>query len=235
MRLYQIIHVCYREARWRTSEAQTVANEKVLIFEAPWSKHIDQTQATRDIYTSAETLLHPVRVLQRPLIVSRYHEDIRNFTDLESNRRGPNFIVFSAHGAHRRVASRKGRVHRRTLEAFDGDINLSVGIRAVSEKLGRTIIILDSCDIGKSIKSFHEASGAAGVIGFSESVDWVNSTMFVLAVLLRFHSEEVMSLKRVRRTTKSSTSKLQRVLDEMTSGAWKSLAESLGVTSYFGP
>lgn len=218
-----------------------MANEKVLIFEAPWSKHIDQTQATRDIYTSAETLLrvgpHPVRVIQRPLIKSRYIEDIRRFTELECNQRGPNFIVFSAHGAYKNIGlgGRKSPVHRRTLEAFDGKINVSAGIRKASESLSRTIVVLDSCDIGKSIQSFYRASGAAGVIGFSESVDWVDSTMFILAVLLRFHSEEVMHLKRVRRTTSKSTSRPQRVLDEMNNGAWKSLAESLGVQSYFGP
>ena len=218
-----------------------MANEKVLIFEAPWSKHIDQTQATRDIYTSAETLLrvgpHPVRVIQRPLIKSHYIEDIREFTELECNQRGPNFIVFSAHGAYRLVGSRvrKGLAHRRNLKAFDGNINLSAGIQKASESLQRTIIVLDSCTIGKSIKSFYKASGAAGVIGFSESVDWVDSTMFVLAVLLRFHSEEVMGLKRIRRTTTKSTSRPQKVMDEMKNGAWKSLAESLGVTSYFGP
>lgn len=84
----------------QAGEETIVANEKILIFEAPWSRHIDQTQATRDIYTSAETLLrvgpHPVRVIQRPLIKSHYIEDIREFTELECNQRGPNFIVFSA-------------------------------------------------------------------------------------------------------------------------------------------
>ena len=220
-----------------------MANEKVLIFEAPWSEHIDQTQATRDIYTSAETLLRvgprPVRVIQRPLIKSRYIKDIRKFTELECNQCGPNFIVFSAHGAYKQVQvvarGRKGIIDRRSLEAFDGSLNLSVDIRTASKSLSRTIIVLDSCDIGKSIKSFYRASGAAGVIGFSEDVDWVDSTMFILAVLLRFHSEEVMSLKRIRRTTKTSISRAQKVLDEMKNGAWKSLAESLGVTSYFGP
>lgn len=219
----------------------TVANEKVLIFEAPWSEHIDQTQATRDIYTSAETLLrvgpHPVRVIQRPLIKSSYIEDIRQFTELECNQRGPNFVVFSAHGAYKQVGARgrKGIFHRRSLEAFDGSLNLSAGIQTASESLRRTIMILDSCDIGKSIKSFYRASGAAGVIGFSKEVDWVDSTMFILAVLLRYHSEEVMNLKKIRKTTKKSTSRPQKVLDEMTNGAWKSLAKSLGVTRYFGP
>ena len=222
----------------------TVANEKILIFEAPWSEHIDQTQATRDIYTSAETLLrvgpHPVRVIQRPLIKSRYIEDIRQFTELECNQRGPNFVVFSAHGAYkqvvaRRARGRKGLFHLRSLKAFDGRLNLSAGIRTASESLSRTIIVLDSCYIGKKIQSFHKASGAAGVIGFSKDVDWVDSTMFILAVLLRYHSEEVMSLKRIRKTTKKSTSRPQKVLDEMKNGAWKSLAESLGVEYYFGP
>lgn len=217
-----------------------MANEKVLIFEAPWEDDIDQTQATRDIYTSAETLLrvgsHPVRVIQRPLIRSLYLEDIRKFTALECNQRGPNFIVFSAHGAYKLFWSRRRKTvsHSRSLRAFDGNIGLHSGIQEVSDSLNRTIIILDSCEVGKFIKSFHRVSGAAGVIGFSKSVDWVDSTMFILAVLLTFHCEGVMGLKRIRRTTEKSTARAQKVIKEMTSGPWKSLSDSLGVRYYFG-
>lgn len=218
-----------------------MANEKVLIFEAPWSQHIAETQATKDIYTSAETLLRngpePVRIIQRPLVSSTYQRDIERFAALECNQRGPNFVVFSAHGSFSRVRRKRGgRVYlRRELEAFDGEINLSTEIRRVSESLSRTIVILDSCAIGTRIESFYRASGAAGVIGFGEDVDWVDSTMFILAVLLRFHSADVMGLKKIRRTTEKTMSRPQRVLEGMTSGAWKSLAEALGVESYFGP
>ena len=219
-----------------------MANEKILVFEAPWSPRIDETQATKDIYMSAETLLRvgpePVRVIHRPLISSGYTQDIRDFAALECNQRGPNFIIFSAHGSFTRLRRNKGKSkYRRKLRAFDNEINLSAGIRDASGALSRTIIILDSCDIGDKIKSFYRASGAAGIIGFTEEVDWVDSTMFILAVLLNFHSKGVMNQKRIRKTTKKTVSSQQRVLEGMTKGkgAWKSLAESLGVQSYFGP
>ena len=217
-----------------------MANEKVLIFEAPWSQHIAETRATKDIYTSAETLLQnssvPVRIIQRPLVSSTYRKDIEDFAALECNQRGPNFIVFSAHGSFSQIRGKKGRrIYRRKLEAFDGELNLSIGIQAVSAHLHRTIVILDSCAVGTEITSFYRASGAAGVIGFDENVDWVDSTMFILAILLRFHSEDVMGLERIRRTTKKTVSRAQRVLEGMTQGSWKSLAKSLGVQYYFGP
>ena len=219
-----------------------MANEKILIFEAPWSPKIAETQATKDIYTSAETLLRngpePVRIIQRPLVSSTYLRDIEDFAALECNQRGPNFVVFSAHGSFSRVRQEKGGpvYLRRQIEAFDREINLSSGIQKVSESLSRTIIILDSCAIGTNIKSFYRASRAAGVIGFDkEEIDWVDSTMFILAVLLRFHSEDVMGLLRIRRTTNISVSRPQRVLESMTQGAWKSLAKALSVQYYFGP
>ena len=217
-----------------------MANEKILVFEAPWSPLIDATQATKDIYTSAETLLRvgqePVRVIHRPLISTRYTQDIQDFAALECNHRGPNFIIFSAHGSFTALRRNKNKIrYRRKLEAFDGEVNLSTEIRHVSDSLTRTIIILDSCDIGDKIESFHRASGAAGVIGFTEGVDWVDSTTFILAVLLKFHGEGVMNQKRIRKTTKKTKSSQQKVLEGMTKDAWKSLAKSLGVQSYFGP
>ena len=216
-----------------------MANEKILVFEAPWSSRIDETQATKDIYMSAETLLRvgsePVRVIHRPLISSSYTQDIEDFAALECNQRGPNFIIFSAHGSLKLRRNKSKVKYRRKLRAFDGNINLSTGIRDVYDSLTRTIIILDSCDIGAKIETLHSASGAAGVIGFAKEVDWVDSTTFILALLLKFHSKGVMNQKRIRRTTKKTVSRQQKVLEDMTKDAWESLAKSLGVESYFGP
>ena len=217
-----------------------MANEKILVFEVPWSPRIDETQATKDIYMSAETQLRigpePVRVIHRPLISSRYTQDIEDFAALECNQSGPNFVIFSAHGSFTPLPRDKNKIrYRREIEAFDGEVNLSTEIRKVSKSLTRTIIILDSCDIGEKIKSFYHASGAAGVIGFAEEVDWVDSTTFILAVLLKYYGGGVMTQKRIRKTTTKTVSSQQKVLEGMTKGAWKSLAESLGVESYFGP
>ena len=216
-----------------------MANEKILIFEAPWWPDIDATQATKDIYMSAETLLRvgpkPVQVIHRPLISSTYKRDIKKFAALDCNKCGPNFVIFSAHGSLKLRQNKSKVKYLRKIKAFDDQIDLNAEIEDVSKFLTRTTVILDSCDIGKKIKPFYRASDAAGVIGFTKDVDWVDSTMFILAVLLKFHGEGVMNLERLRRTTKKTVSRQQRILEDMTTGAWESLAKSLGVKSYFGP
>ena len=144
-----------------------MANEKILVFEAPWSPRIDETQATKDIYMSAETLLRvglePVRVIHRPLISSSYTRDIQKFTALECNQRGPNFVIFSAHGSLKLRRNKSKVKYRRELRAFDGKINLSAEIRDVSESLTRTIIILDSFGTRRMIEGSYLSPDIAGV------------------------------------------------------------------------
>lgn len=100
-----------------------MANENILVFEAPWSSRIDRTQATRDIHTPAETLLlagpEPVRVTHRSLVSSRHVQDIGSLASLECNQCGPNFILFSAYGSFATLRHRQGRV-RRAPGAFEG-------------------------------------------------------------------------------------------------------------------
>ena len=176
-----------------------MANEKVLILEAPWSDDIEDTQATRDIYASAETLLRigtsPVRIIHRPLISTTYVQDIDQFVGLECNQRGPNVIIFSAHGKviRERGGKRRAVLHR-SLSAFDGEIDLSTGIRPLHDKLSRSIVVLDSCEVGLTPKRFRTASGALAVIGFAEEVDWIDSSMFVPAMLFKLHQENVLYL-----------------------------------------
>ena len=163
-----------------------MANEKVLILEAPWSDDIEDTQSTRDIYASAETLLRigpvPVRIIHRPLISSTCVQDIEQFIDLDCNKRGPNVIVLSAHGraVNRKSRSKQKRILQQRLTAFDGEINLSKGIRPLHDKLTRSIVILDSCSLGVTLSNFHSISGTLAVVGFAKEVDWVDSSMFVL-------------------------------------------------------
>ena len=154
-----------------------MANPKILLLEAPWSDDIQDTEASRDVYTSAETLLRigddPVRIITRPLIAATYLQDIEQFVDLDCNQIGVNVIVFSAHGGRSfRKGRRKGLTIRRELTAFDGDINLSVGIRKVKGKLDGSLLVLDSCKVGLAIDKFQRASGALGVIGFANEVNW---------------------------------------------------------------
>ena len=212
-----------------------MANEKILILEAPWSDDIEDTQATRDIYSSAETLLRigpePIRIIQRPLVSTTYVDDINKFVDLECNQRGPNVIIFSAHGSH--TLSKSNR-NRRELEAFDEDINISKEIRRVGDKLQRSIIILDSCETGKNIKSFCKAASSLGAIGFSEDVDWIDSSIFILALLLHFQDKGIFNLKRARKRTSRTEPKTEETIREMLEGTYKSFKKPLGIEYDFG-
>jgi hypothetical protein len=208
---------------------------KILILEAPWSGDIEDTRATREIYSSAETLLSihpkPVQIIQRPLVSTTYLQDIRQFVELPCNQRGPNFVILSAHGAHSLVASGK---HRRELLAFDSDlVNISKGIRELRDKLAKTVFILDACEIGDTIESFREAAGALGAIGFANNVNWIDSSIFVLALLLRFQEQEVYHSRTARRVTETTEPEVKRVVKEMIEGTYKSLALSLGVEHSF--
>ena len=215
-----------------------MANEKVLILEAPWSVDIEDTQATRDIYSSAETLLRigtdPVRIIHRPLISTTYVGDIEQFVDLDCNQRGPNVIVLSAHGqvVRKRRSTRK-RVIQRRLTAFDGEVDVSSDIRPINEKLARSIIVLDACELGVTLSSFRAHTGALGVVGFDEEVDWIDSSMFVLALLFKLHQEDVLNLKRARRSTGGRRSRAETVIAGMIEGPYASIADSLGVQTAF--
>ena len=201
-----------------------MANEKILILEAPWSDDIENTKTTREIYTSAETLLrlgpHPIRIIPYPLVSATYRDVIKHFTNLQCNKHGPNVIVLSAHGSHTLSKENKNRRH---LVAFDGEINISREFRLLKGNLGRTIIVLDSCEVGTNIKSFRNASGALGVIGFTKDVSWVDSPVFILAVLLHFQEEGVFHLERDRNKT------IRDTIKTMLEGMYKSFETSLGI------
>ena len=212
-----------------------MANEKILILEAPWSDDIEDTYSAHDIYASADTLLRlgpvPIRMIHRPLVSSTYLSDITRFVNLECNRRGPNVVILSAHGSRKITSKRKIR-HK--LEAIDGEIDISKEIRKLKQSLGRTIIILDSCDIGKDVRVFREASSALAVIGFENDVSWIDSAVFVLALMLNFHEEGVFHLERARSSSKETQSLPEKVTKSMLEGTYRSLGESLGVECSFG-
>ena len=222
-----------------------MANEKVLILEAPWSGHIEDTQATRDIYVSAEMLLRsgakPARVIHRPLISATYKDDIGQFVELDCNQRGPNVIVLSAHGEVVRttVVKKQTSVGRRVfrqrrLTAFDAEINLSRDIRSLHDKLSRSIVVLDACELGVTLNDFREISGALAAVGFANEVDWVDSSMFVLAMLFKLHQGGVLSLKRATQSTEARRSRVENVIRAMIDGPYASMAKSLGVRTAFG-
>jgi hypothetical protein len=166
--------------------------------------------------------------IQRPLLYCRYIEDIDHFVCLDANQRGPNVILLSAHGSHDYSVDKAGKPkHRRQLTAWDGEINISRDIRRVKGDLSRTIFVLDACEIGVEIQSFRAASGALGIIGFSEAVDWVDSSVFVLALLLKMQSKGVFHMERAR------PERPRGILQEMQTGGYGSLMDSLNVAFSF--
>ena len=210
-----------------------MANEKILIFETDWfeEKEIEASRSIRHIYSSAETLLGlgdpPVRVVRRPLISDMYQDDIEDFVDLDCNRKGVNIVIFYTHGSYE--MTRKGR-HRRTLETSDyKDVNISVGIRELDEKLDRTILVLDTCEVGKKVSSFREAAGAAAAVGFGEKVDWKDASVFVFAMLLNFRESGVFQAD----TREAALARAKNTIRDMLNGTYRSFKDSLGVECSF--
>ena len=76
--------------------------------------------------------------------------------------------------------------------------------------------------------TFRKAANALGAIGFSQSVDWVDSAVFILAMLLRLQSEGLFQLKRG-----PMGRPFKKVIDEMCEGPYASLAAQLGVEKSF--
>lgn len=215
-----------------------MANEKILILEAPWSTSIADTRATRDIYSSAETLLsihpEPVRIIQRPLVSTTYLNDIEQFVSLDCNKCGPNVVVLSAHGNHSLVQRSGMEKHKRELQAFDGEVNISAQVRSISASLRRTVFVLDACEVGENVRFFRRAAGALGAVGFSKMVDWIDSSVFVLALLLRFQNSGLFHLKRARGNRGNTMPKVEKIVRDMVTGSYKSLAKSLGFQYNFG-
>ena len=205
-------------------------NEKLLILESNWAdaeaNYLLDSRSVSQIYGSIEKLLsvgdHPLSIIQRPLLKCRFAKDLEQFVSLESNKRGINVVILCGHGWINR-----GHSISRQLTAIDGEINLSVEIRKLKEKLGRTIIVLDSCSVGEKVKSFRAASGALGVIGFARDVNWVDSAVFILAVLCHFHQEGVFFMQ------KKSAVRPKRVMERLHASHYGSFFEELGVEYAF--
>ena len=210
-------------------------NEKLLILEGSWAEdgeYISDSRSCTRIYRGVEALMSvqetPVLTVVRPLLACRFPRDIKEFVDLPCNRRGVNVVILAGHGSHEWVKKKDKRAHRRTIQALDSDVNTSVAIREIQESLKRTVFILDSCEIGQGAESFRQASGALGVIGFSKTVDWVDSAVLILALLLRFQQEGVFQMKRM------SATRPMMIIEKMKGGAYAGLKRELGMETSFG-
>ena len=202
-------------------------NEKLLILEANWAEddgdYLLDSRSASQVYGSLERLLanddYPLTIIQRPLLKCRFKKDVEQFVNLESNKKGLNVILLSAHGALERDDCRE-------LDAIDGRIDVSAEMKKLKPVLHRSIIILDSCGVGENIKSFLAASGALGVIGFSKTVDWVDSAVFVLALLCRLRAEGVFSMKK-------SAIRPRKVMEALEQSHYSQFFEVLGVEYEF--
>ncbi|WP_088188050.1 hypothetical protein [Desulfosporosinus sp. FKA] len=211
-------------------------NRRLLILESNWAEdddsYIKDSRSTTKIYTSIETLLSvndsPVQIIQRPLLRSRFVKDIEQFIDLDSNKTiGINIVILSAHGRIKKVKLKEHNVHYRKLSAIDGEINLNIENNKIKELLHRTIIILDSCSVGSNLQDFLETSGALGVIGFSEDVDWIDSAVFILALLCKFQNEDVFLMKR------KSYVRPKKIIEQMKKSHYEPFFEKLGIEYCF--
>lgn len=213
-----------------------MAHEKILILESTWAEEADEyltdTSSSSRVYRALEVMTstqdHPITTVVRPLLRARFERDLRGFAQLPANSGGNNVVVLCGHGRLDEVkgGKRKKKVkRRRVLEAYDGDLDLDKGMKALAEDgvLERSIIILDSCDVGDSPKKFRRKCGALGVIAFQETVDWTDSSVFVLGLLLHFMEDGVFHLKR------RSSARPRRALESMMDGAYGSMAKALGV------
>ena len=143
--------------------------------------------------------------------------------------------MLSAHGKFdiRKRGSKPKLVIQRRLTAFDGEVDVGRGVRPLKEKLARSVIVLDACKLGLTLSNVRVLSGALGVVGFAEEVDWVDSSMFVLAMLFKLHQEDVFNLKRARRSTDVKRSRAETVISDMIEGPYASMKDSLGVRTAF--
>jgi hypothetical protein len=197
-----------------------------LILEGSWAQEVDyltDSRSTARLYTALEDLLSlegtPIRLIHRPLLNCRFAQDIRDFVRLAEKQSGGTVIILSAHGA--RIRTKKGS-RRRVLRALDGKLNLSSEIKQVNDVLGKTILVLDSCEVGQSLDLFQRAAKALAVIGFARSVDWVDSTTFILALLNKLDDAKFFT------ATKKIEGAAKEAIGEMWKDPYAALAKLLG-------
>jgi hypothetical protein len=208
-----------------------VAYEKILILESTWAEdlqdYIKDSRSAAGIYPSFDSLLSmhkvPAFAIHRPLL-DRYLEDIKQFVSLPANARQMNIVILSAHGSYTRVQKGDKKVSQRRLDAIDGEIKLSKDIHLLKGRLKRTVFILDACVVGSRVKGFQRASGALGVVGFSKIVDWADSAVFVLALLLHIQTQEIL-----QKPLSTSRPLIRHLVNDLRQGTYKSLSKALGL------
>jgi hypothetical protein len=213
----------------------TRSQYQVLILEGNWGEdeaaYLTDSRSTSRLYAALEDLLSlgskPVKFIQRPLLNRRFTKDIRNFISLTKNQSKGTVIILSAHGSRRKTEEGK---KRRVLRAFDGKLNLSLKIKEVGDTLGNTILVLDSCEIGQKLELFQRVAKALAVIGFRQDVGWVESAVFILALLDKLDDYNYFYFSNETEIRHAATAAINAMWDV----PYKSLAEHLGAEKVIG-
>lgn len=202
-------------------------NEKILILEAEWCteerKPPFKTRSAAKLYaafgnTPASDRCAP-RCASKPLRAATYRHEIQQFLALPTNQRGVNIIILSSHGHYQPFS--------RWLGTLDGHIELSLELPSLATLLKRSLLILDSCHIGQTLEELHTASKALGIVGFSGKVDWLASSIFIIALLRRLQQAGVFQLQR------RSVTRVRNTLLAMQQDSYQQLMNDLGVVFAF--
>jgi hypothetical protein len=156
-----------------------IVPRKLLILEGEW-QHA-QAHSSGHLYAR----VCAGQALQAPLRLD-WAQTARAFTALAENRRGVNCIIISTHASSEAFATLDGSALLTTL--------------AASVDLRRTLLLLDSCHAGARAAELRATSGALAVIGFATEVDWLASSVFILALLRYWHRSGVFTLRRCSAT-----------------------------------
>ncbi len=226
---------------------------KILMFEAPWENNIIWNPSAYEIYRSIGALPFSEQIISRPLIsTSQCMEDIDNFLSLDENKSGANIIIFAGHGSDVNIQRDDDEEieNKKIIQGFGEVIeltNLEQFALKTRGNLARSILILDSCFLGRDIESFRDTIGAFGVIGYTKEIEWVDSGIFTFVMLCKFNTEMDDNFKNIfeKNTTGGATTFPKLILDNMyygdsddedePHGVYASLMCELGVDYSFKP
>jgi len=204
----------------------------LLVLEGSWedeeSMYLTDFRSATRFYLALEDILSeidkPIKFISRPLLTYRFDQDISEFVSMTIRKAGGTVIILSAHGSQ--IRTRKGK-RRRILEALDGELNLSAKLLNLTCNLKKTILILDSCDLGVRLASLKRRTNALGIIGFQQSVDWVDSALFIMAFIYKLASENFFSTKKELKKV------AERAIDSMLEPPYKEFINYLEVEMEF--
>ncbi|MEI6126382.1 MAG: hypothetical protein WCQ99_07495 [Pseudomonadota bacterium] len=210
-------------------------NEKLLILESAWSQcgrsRLTDRRSTTAIYKAgidATNLNDRLVVLTRPLIARNFATDIDNFLSLPANWKGINVIILSGHGYDKFLHEGEDGeiILTKSIEAYDGQISL-LDINEIRYSMSRTILIFDCCNVGEHVHKVFKSTGCFGVIGFAKEAIWLDSTLFLQNVLMRFLIYGIFDMKHMKKD------KVISIFTDMRKCGYKQLMDSLAVKYRF--